>query len=42
MSYVAKPSEIERKWYILDAEGKTLGAYAEPVRWMADTITLEE
>ena len=25
MSYIAKPSEIERKWYILDAEGKTLG-----------------
>ena len=25
MSYVAKPSEIERKWYVLDAEGKTLG-----------------
>ena len=25
MSYVAKPSEIERKWYILAAEGKTLG-----------------
>ena len=24
-SYIAKPSEIERKWYILDAEGKTLG-----------------
>ena len=25
MSYIAKPSEIERKWYVLDAEGKTLG-----------------
>ena len=25
MSYIAKPSEIERKWWILDAEGKTLG-----------------
>ena len=24
-SYIAKPSEIERKWYVLDAEGKTLG-----------------
>ncbi|MCF0151181.1 MAG: 50S ribosomal protein L13 [Firmicutes bacterium] len=24
-SYIAKPSEIERKWYIIDAEGKTLG-----------------
>lgn len=27
-SYIAKPSEIERKWYILDAEGKTLGMLA--------------
>ncbi|MBR3395265.1 MAG: 50S ribosomal protein L13 [Firmicutes bacterium] len=27
-SYIAKPSEIERKWYILDAEGKTLGHLA--------------
>ncbi|HHX93445.1 MAG TPA: 50S ribosomal protein L13 [Clostridiales bacterium] len=27
-SYVAKPSEIERKWYVLDAEGKTLGRLA--------------
>ena len=25
MSYIAKPSEIERKWYVIDAEGKTLG-----------------
>ncbi len=24
-SYIAKPNEIERKWYIIDAEGKTLG-----------------
>ena len=27
-SYIAKPSEIERKWYVLDAEGKTLGRLA--------------
>ena len=27
-SYIARPSEIERKWYILDAEGKTLGRLA--------------
>ena len=27
-SYIAKPSEIERKWYILGAEGKTLGHLA--------------
>ena len=24
-SYIAKPSEIERKWYVIDAEGQTLG-----------------
>jgi len=24
-SYLAKPHEVERRWYIVDAEGKTLG-----------------
>jgi len=24
-SYIAKPQEVERKWYVVDAEGKTLG-----------------
>ncbi len=24
-SYMAKPSDVERKWYVVDAEGKTLG-----------------
>ena len=24
-SYMAKPNEIEKKWYVVDAEGKTLG-----------------
>ncbi|MEG0829564.1 MAG: 50S ribosomal protein L13 [Anaerovoracaceae bacterium] len=24
-SFIAKPLEIERKWYVVDAEGKTLG-----------------
>lgn len=24
-SYMAKPNEVERKWYVVDAEGKTLG-----------------
>ncbi|SMB83617.1 LSU ribosomal protein L13P [Desulfonispora thiosulfatigenes DSM 11270] len=24
-TYMAKPSEVERKWYIIDAAGKTLG-----------------
>ena len=27
-SYVAKPHEIERKWYLIDAEGRTLGRLA--------------
>lgn len=27
-SYIAKPQEVERKWYVLDAEGKTLGRLA--------------
>lgn len=27
-SYIAKPSEIDRKWYVIDAEGKTLGRLA--------------
>ncbi len=24
-SYLAKPAEVERKWYVVDADGKTLG-----------------
>lgn len=27
-SFIAKPQDIERKWYIIDAEGKTLGRMA--------------
>ena len=27
-SYIAKPQEVERKWYVIDAEGKTLGKVA--------------
>lgn len=27
-SFIAKPHEIERKWYVIDAEGKTLGRMA--------------
>mgnify|MGYP000960457230 CR=1 FL=1 len=30
-SYVAKPLEIERKWYVVDAEGKTLGRLASEI-----------
>ena len=27
-TYMAKASELERKWYIIDAEGKSLGRVA--------------
>lgn len=30
-SFIAKPHEIERKWYIIDAEGKRLGRLASEV-----------
>ena len=30
-SYVAKSAEIERKWYVVDAEGQTLGRLASEV-----------
>ncbi|HZK18446.1 MAG TPA: 50S ribosomal protein L13 [Clostridia bacterium] len=27
-TYMAKPEDLKRKWYVLDAEGKTLGSIA--------------
>ena len=30
-SYMAKPNEVERKWYVIDAEGKVLGRLATEV-----------
>ena len=30
-SFIAKPAEVERKWYVVDAEGKTLGRLASEV-----------
>ncbi|MCY6483463.1 50S ribosomal protein L13 [Clostridium aestuarii] len=30
-SYIAKPNEVERKWYIVDVEGKTLGRAASQI-----------
>lgn len=27
-TYIAKPSEVERKWHVIDATGKTLGRLA--------------
>lgn len=30
-SFIAKPAEVERKWYVIDAEDKTLGKIAAEV-----------
>lgn len=30
-SFIAKPAEIERKWYVVDAEGKNLGRMASQI-----------
>lgn len=30
-TYIAKPQEIERKWYVIDADGKTLGRLSSEV-----------
>lgn len=30
-SYIAKPEEVKRKWYVVDAEGKALGRVASQV-----------
>lgn len=30
-TYMAKPSEIERKWHVIDAEGQTLGRLSTEV-----------
>ena len=30
-TYMAKPSEVERKWYVVDAEGQTLGRLSSEV-----------
>ncbi len=30
-SFIAKPLEVERKWYVIDAEGETLGRMASKV-----------
>lgn len=30
-SYMASPSDVERKWYVVDAEGKTLGRLATEI-----------
>ncbi len=30
-SFIAKPQEMERKWYVIDAEGQTLGRMASEI-----------
>lgn len=30
-TYMAKPNEVDRKWYVIDAEGQTLGRLASEV-----------
>ncbi len=30
-TFIAKPAEIERKWYVVDASGKTLGRLASEI-----------
>lgn len=30
-SYIAKPEEVQRKWYVVDAQGKPLGRVASQV-----------
>ncbi len=30
-TYMAKPDEVERQWYVVDAEGKTLGRLASKI-----------
>ena len=30
-SYMARPQEVERKWYVIDAEGQTLGRLAAEI-----------
>ena len=34
-TYTAKPGEIEREWFLVDAEGQTLGRLATRI---ADTL----
>jgi len=30
-SFIAKPHEVEKKWYVIDAEGQTLGRLASEI-----------
>ena len=39
-SYVATASTIDRKWYVVDAEGKTLGRLASEWKEQANLHTV--
>lgn len=32
-TFMANPAKIDRKWYVVDAEGKTLGRRRPRPRW---------
>lgn len=34
-SYIAKPADVQRKWYIVDAEGKNIRSFSN---WNSDSI----
>ena len=40
-SYIAKPSDIDRKWYVIDAEGKTLGK-RHPISTASGTLSMQK
>ena len=40
-SFIAKPHEVERKWYVIDAEGQNLGRMASQIAFFQGTATTE-
>ena len=36
--FMASPAKIDRKWYVVDAEGKTLGRLASEVAGLAINV----
>ena len=40
-SYMANPDKVERKWYVVDADGQTLGRLASEIAFFNDTATTE-
>ena len=37
-SFIAKPAEVERKWYVVDAEGKTVDAEGKTLGRLASEV----